>query len=136
MSPKATWYRQYYVIQRQALAVLKTLTVSWYQGKEVEIRHEPSKRARLKTAALARLDVSAEEVARLGADFARILAAFQDLSDLDVDGVEPMFGPNALRNVLRSDEARPSLDTDQALAAAPDRDGDFFGVPKTLETDP
>ena len=35
--------------------------------------------------------------------------------------------------VLRDDEERPSLDRDQALANAPDRDGAFFRVPRIIE---
>ena len=94
----------------------------------------PDKDLVLKTAALARLAISDTEAERLGADFAQILSAFEDLKDLDVEGVEPMLGATALRNVLRDDRVRPSLETDRALAPAPNRDGEFFGAPKTLET--
>jgi aspartyl-tRNA(Asn)/glutamyl-tRNA(Gln) amidotransferase subunit C len=95
---------------------------------------DPDQELVLATAALARLDVTDEEAARLGRDFAQILRVFHGLAELDVDGVEPMVGAVALRNVLREDTPRPSLETDRALAPAPAREGDFFGVPKTLET--
>jgi aspartyl-tRNA(Asn)/glutamyl-tRNA(Gln) amidotransferase subunit C len=36
-------------------------------------------------------------------------------------------------NVLADDIPRPSLTTEQALANAPQRDGDFFMVPKVIE---
>ena len=88
-----------------------------------------------RTAALARLDVTDEDVARLGADFANILAAFEGLAAVDVEGVDPLVGMAAAESVTRPDEVRPSLDRDAALAPAPDRRDEFFGVPKTLGGD-
>jgi aspartyl-tRNA(Asn)/glutamyl-tRNA(Gln) amidotransferase subunit C len=38
-----------------------------------------------------------------------------------------------LSNVLADDIPRPSLTPEQALANAPQRDGDFFMVPKVIE---
>jgi aspartyl-tRNA(Asn)/glutamyl-tRNA(Gln) amidotransferase subunit C len=38
-----------------------------------------------------------------------------------------------IQNVFRDDEPVPSLPVDAALANAPDRHGDFFGVPAVLE---
>jgi aspartyl-tRNA(Asn)/glutamyl-tRNA(Gln) amidotransferase subunit C len=36
-------------------------------------------------------------------------------------------------NVFREDVVQPSLSIDQALANAPERDGDGFSVPKIIE---
>ena len=89
----------------------------------------------LKIAALARLDVTAEEAQRLGRDFDRILEAFRGLTELDVHDVEPMVGITNPENVLRDDERRPSLPREKLLAPAPKTENGFFRVPKTVDGD-
>lgn len=86
-----------------------------------------------KTAALARLELSPAEEPRFAAQFERILAAFKDLVELEVAGVEDMTGPVTFdHNVLRADEVRPSLATEELLASAPVREGPFYSVPKIV----
>jgi len=46
-----------------------------------------------------------------------------------VSDVEPTAHPLDLVNAWAEDEPRPSLSVDEALANAPDREGDFFRVP-------
>jgi aspartyl-tRNA(Asn)/glutamyl-tRNA(Gln) amidotransferase subunit C len=62
-----------------------------------------------------------------------ILKYMDMLAEVNTDHVEPMAGPVELYTPLREDEVKPSLPTDEALANAPDRDGDSFRVPKILE---
>jgi aspartyl-tRNA(Asn)/glutamyl-tRNA(Gln) amidotransferase subunit C len=86
-----------------------------------------------RTAALARLELTPAEEPRFAAQFARILDAFRELAELDVAGVEDMTGPVAFAdNVLRADEPRPSLPTEELLARAPAREGAFYSVPKLV----
>ena len=85
-----------------------------------------------KTAHLARLAMSEDELARFGEQFARILDAFQAIAKLDVEGVEPMTGAADLTDVLRDDRPQPSLDRERMLANAPRREGEYYGVPKTI----
>ena len=85
-------------------------------------------------ARLARLEVSAAEVERLGRDFTKILGAFAGLAALDVEGVEPSTGSAGLPTRLREDQVTASLGAEGVLANAPDPDDRFFGVPKTLDT--
>jgi aspartyl-tRNA(Asn)/glutamyl-tRNA(Gln) amidotransferase subunit C len=47
--------------------------------------------------------------------------------------VEPTATVIGQVNVLRDDEVRPSLPVEEALANAPDREGDGFHVPKIIE---
>jgi len=88
-----------------------------------------------KCAELARLEITPEEEQRLGGDFERILEAFRGLTELDVRSVEPMFGAATRENVVREDETRASLETDELLAPAPRKDDGFFTVPKTVDGD-
>ena len=80
-------------------------------------------------ARLARLALTDDEVARLGAQLNDILQAVAKVSELDLDDVEPTSHPLDLVNAWAEDEPRPSLPVDDALANAPARDGDFFRVP-------
>jgi aspartyl-tRNA(Asn)/glutamyl-tRNA(Gln) amidotransferase subunit C len=47
--------------------------------------------------------------------------------------VEPLAHPLPIHNVFREDKPAPSLPVDAALRNAPDRSGDFYGVPAVLE---
>ena len=87
------------------------------------------------TAALARIALSDEEVARLGRELDAILGYMESLASVDVDGVEPMTHAVALECRLREDEPGPELGTEVALAAAPRREGDFFEVPRVIAHD-
>jgi len=88
-----------------------------------------------RTAELARLSITDEEAARLAPPFARILAHFHALAEVDLEDVEPTTGAFGLRDVLRKDERRPSLTQDEVLANAPERIEDFYSVPKTVGED-
>lgn len=83
----------------------------------------------LHVARLARLALRDGEIERLGAELNDILAAVAKVSELELDGVEPTAHPLDLVNVWAEDEPRPSLDPEQALANAPQREGGFFKVP-------
>jgi len=83
----------------------------------------------LHVARLARLDLTEDEVERLGTQLNDILAAVAKVSELDLDDVEPTSHPLDLVNVWADDEPHASLSSDEALANAPEREGDFFKVP-------
>ena len=80
-------------------------------------------------ARLARLELSEDEIARFQEQLSAILEAVGKVAELDLSGVEPTAHPLDLVNVWAEDEPRPSLSVEEALANAPDRDGDFFRVP-------
>ena len=84
---------------------------------------------------LARLWITDEEVARYAAQLSTILAYVEQLNELDTSGVEPTAHALPVANVFREDEVRPPLDAAQALDNAPDRQDDFFRVPKVLDQD-
>jgi len=83
----------------------------------------------LHVAALARLELSDEEVERFREQLSAILEAVGKVAELDLSGVEPTSHPLDLVNVWAEDEPRPCLPVDEALANAPDRVGNFFRVP-------
>ena len=83
----------------------------------------------LHVARLARLELSEAEVERFGEQLNAILEAVGKVAELDLGDVEPTAHPLELANVWAEDEPRPSLDVEEALANAPERDGNFFRVP-------
>lgn len=85
-------------------------------------------------AKLARLTLSDEEVERFAAQLTAVTDHFAQLSEVDVEGVEPLAHPAATRDVLRKDETRECLSPEDALKNAPQRHQDFFKVPQVLDS--
>ncbi len=85
----------------------------------------------LHVAALARLELSDEEVDRFTEQLGAILEAVSTVSELDLAGVEPLSHPLDLVNVWAEDEPRPSLPLEAVLANAPESEDDHFRVPPT-----
>jgi aspartyl-tRNA(Asn)/glutamyl-tRNA(Gln) amidotransferase subunit C len=83
----------------------------------------------LHVARLARLDLREDEIERLQGQLNAILDAVGKVSELDLSDVPPTSHPLELTNVLAPDEPRPSLPLEEALANAPEREGNFFRVP-------
>lgn len=82
---------------------------------------------------LARLQLSADEEARFGAQLSHVIEYVGQLQQLDVSGVEPTAHAMPLVNVTRADEVAPSLPHDDALRNAPAQSGGLFVVPKIVE---
>jgi aspartyl-tRNA(Asn)/glutamyl-tRNA(Gln) amidotransferase subunit C len=87
-------------------------------------------------ARLARLELSAEELELFTAQLAAVLEHAADVEALDVGDVAPTMHPYPLRNVLREDEVRPSVDRDEVLAQAPAAEDGRFKVPPILGEEP
>jgi aspartyl-tRNA(Asn)/glutamyl-tRNA(Gln) amidotransferase subunit C len=82
---------------------------------------------------LARLELTPAERDTMARQLSAILDYVDQLRRVPTDGVEPLAHPLTFHNVFRADEPRSSLPVDEALANAPDRRGDFFGVPAVLD---
>ena len=83
-------------------------------------------------ARLARLALTDEEVDALTTELGAILEYAAQVSALDTAGVPATAHPLPLVNVLRADVARPGLDRDEVLAAAPEAEDGRFRVPRIL----
>jgi len=84
-------------------------------------------------ARLARLDLTEDEKERMTAQLDAILGYIDTLNALDTSGVEPTTTVIPMMSVMREDVVRPSLDREEALANAPDREDVFFRVPRIIE---
>lgn len=86
-----------------------------------------------KVAKLARLQLTPEELDRYGKQLGAILDYIAKLEKLDVKDLEPLAHAVDTANVFRDDVPRPSLPREAALRNAPERNDDFFIVPKIVE---
>ncbi len=86
-------------------------------------------RAVHQAAALSRLEVDPSEEGRFVKELQSILAYVEQLQALDVSGIEPTSQVGAgVKTAPREDRVVPSDVREEALAQAPDRDGDYFRV--------
>jgi aspartyl-tRNA(Asn)/glutamyl-tRNA(Gln) amidotransferase subunit C len=86
-----------------------------------------------KVAKLARLELSEAEVEEFTGQLKAILDYVAKMNELDTEGVEPLAHCLPVSNVFRADYVKESLGTEETLANAPERDGEFFKVPKILD---
>lgn len=82
---------------------------------------------------LARLRLTDEELKRMGRQLEDILEYVSRLNEVDTSGTEPTSHVLPMKNVEREDAVGPSLPEDEALKNAPQRQGNFFKVPKVIE---
>lgn len=87
-----------------------------------------------KVANLARLEMTVEEEDQIAIQMNSILEYFEQLSELDTTDVQPTTRAIDVSNVTRPDILQPYTDRDAILKEAPDQDGDFFKVPKILNS--
>src|SRR6266516_8046449 len=81
---------------------------------------------------LARLGLTADEIGLLQGQLNHILDQYAKLAELDTEAIPPTAQTIELENILREDVAQPSFTAEEALANAPERDGDFIVVPAIL----
>ena len=77
-------------------------------------------------ASLSKLFFTEEQLQNLTAEMEAILGTVSKLSRVPVDGLEATLSVGAYANRFRTDEIRPSMPVEEALANAPSqRDGSF-----------
>lgn len=81
---------------------------------------------------LARLEFDPEQKEKIIADLERIVGFFDKLSEVDTDGLEPLIYMSDRTNNLREDRVEEHFDRKLALKNAPDKDSDYFKVPKFI----
>jgi aspartyl-tRNA(Asn)/glutamyl-tRNA(Gln) amidotransferase subunit C len=84
-------------------------------------------------AQLARIGVAEAEVKDLQSELNAMLAFVEQLSEVNVDGVEPMTSVTMMELKQRADKVIDGDIADDILRNAPAREGQFFLVPKVVE---
>jgi len=82
---------------------------------------------------LARISVSEAEAPYLQTEINAILNFVEELSAVDVEGVEPMTSVLPMHMKKRHDVVTDGNIVDAVLANAPSREDGFFVVPKVIE---
>ena len=81
---------------------------------------------------LARLGLTDEELGRLEGQLNHIVDQYAILATVPTDHIAPTAQTIELENILRDDVARSSLEPEDVLRNAPEREGEFFVVPAIL----
>ena len=88
-----------------------------------------------KVAQLARLELPDTKIAQYTNQLERILDYVAQLQQVDTDGVPATTRAVEVVNVTRGDVVEPTAVRENLLDLAPQREGDFFRVPRILTTD-
>lgn len=86
-----------------------------------------------RVANLSRIEVSEDNVEKMQGELNAILGFIEQLSEVDVEGVEPMTSVTPMDMKKRVDAVTDGSKADDIIANAPDSDDNFFVVPKVIE---
>ena len=82
---------------------------------------------------LARVAVADDEIEHLRGEINAILAFVEQLSEVDVTGIEPMTSVTPMTMKKRPDVVTDGGDADAVLRNAPATENNYFLVPKVVE---
>lgn len=83
-------------------------------------------------AKLARLSLPEEKLSPLAGQFTDILQYMDLLGQADTENVAPLYTPVEQPARMREDEAASECEREAVLGNAPESDGNYFIVPKTV----
>ena len=86
-----------------------------------------------KIANLAKLDLDAEETSSFTEQLDKCLGYFEKLKELDTQSVSETAHVFDLYNIWREDKIIPSLESEEALKAAPEVEDQCFKVPRIID---
>jgi len=86
-----------------------------------------------RVAHLSRIAVTDEEAARMEGELNTILGFVEHLSEVNVDGVEPMTSVTPMAMKKRVDVVTDGSKAEDIVANAPETTDNFFMVPKVVE---
>jgi aspartyl-tRNA(Asn)/glutamyl-tRNA(Gln) amidotransferase subunit C len=87
-----------------------------------------------KVALLARLELTPEQEEQFTTQLGSILDYVEQLSAVDVTDVPPTTRAIDVSNVTREDNLQPYPEREAILNSAPEQEGEFFKVPKILNS--
>ncbi|WP_162652258.1 Asp-tRNA(Asn)/Glu-tRNA(Gln) amidotransferase subunit GatC [Lentilitoribacter sp. Alg239-R112] len=86
-----------------------------------------------RVANLSRIEVSENNLEKMQGELNAILGFVEQLSEVDVEGVEPMTSVTPMAMKKRVDAITDGSKAADVVANAPESDGNFFVVPKVIE---
>lgn len=81
---------------------------------------------------LARISLTPEEIKALSAQLSQVLKHFEQVSQIDTKGVEPLVTPTDMEAFWREDVAQSWESAEVALQNAPESVGNLFKVPPVV----
>lgn len=85
-----------------------------------------------KIAHLAQLEFDEKDAEKIMKDMSAIVEWVDKLKEVDTEGIEPLTSMSHEINSFREDEVKEHLPRELALKHAPEKDNDYFKVPKVL----
>lgn len=86
-----------------------------------------------RVAFLSRLKVEDEKIEATKEEFNKILNWIEELNEVNTDNVEPLISVNDTTLRLREDQITDGNYQEAVLENAPDKEYDYFAVPKVVE---
>jgi len=84
-------------------------------------------------AKMVRIRMTDEQAEKMIPEMEGIITWITTLDEVNTDGVKPLISTLDFPLPLRKDEVREDGTKEDIFADAPDRQGDFFAVPKVVE---
>ena len=85
-----------------------------------------------KVANLARLEIPEDQIETFTGQLEQILGYVEQLEKVDTTNIPPTTRAVEVVNAFREDSVSPTTVRDEILDQAPQREGDFYRVPKIL----
>ena len=82
---------------------------------------------------LSRISVEDSKAKKLAGDLNSIFDFIEKLNELDTENIEPLTSVAEITLKLRSDEVKSENIREQILKNSPDKNEDFFVVPRVVE---
>lgn len=84
---------------------------------------------------LAKIEIDEKKQEKMINDLGNILGHFEELREVDTEGIEPMAGGTVEKNVFREDSesSKFKVESLKLKQAFPEKDGDFLKVPAVFE---
>ena len=86
-----------------------------------------------KVAGLAKLEFDEVAKEKMVSDMNKMISFIDKLDQIDTELIEPLVYMSEETNVLRADEVGEHISKENALKNAPQKDSDYFKVPKVLK---
>ena len=86
-----------------------------------------------KVAGLAKLEFDEAAKEKMVSDMNKMISFIDKLEEIDTESIEPLVYMSEETNVLRADEVGEHISKEKALKNAPQKDSDYFKVPKVLK---
>ena len=86
-----------------------------------------------KIAKLAKLKFDEKSKEKMKKDLVKMIDFIDVLNKIDTDKIDPLIYLSEEKNIMREDDFEENLSQKESLKNAPEKDSDYFKVPKILK---